>query len=74
MNEISAQFAFKFCEYTSLGYSMDKAFIMAGNEFKKEIRVLARRQRKSGNSRLYFFSDSSSCCYNIERGFFNFKS
>lgn len=69
------QFAFKFAEYKVLGNDEIKAFLLAANDFKNEIKAIKLSKRKEGGDlRSYLFTDDSYCIYNMEGGYFKFRS
>jgi hypothetical protein len=74
MSNIAIQFTFKYCEYTSLGYSQYNAFKMAANDFKRYFIGEIIHKRKDLVIHRFFFSDNSTCTYNVMQGYFNFQS
>lgn len=73
MNDTCLQFAWKFAEYKGKGNSVIDALIAAANDFKKEIKYMAVGKKESG-IRSYLFTDNSYCIYNMEEGYFKFRS
>lgn len=71
---ICVNFAFKFAEYKCGGESDINAFVSAANDFKKEIKAIMISHSKEGDIRSYLFNDDSFCIYNVEGGYFKFRS
>lgn len=71
---LCAQFAFKFAHYQYEGKSVSEALVMAGNDFKKEIKYMQGNDDKEGGIRAYLFTDGTYCTYNVKEGYFKFRS
>lgn len=71
---LCVQFSFRFTHYTHEGKAVSEALVMAGNDFKKEIKYMQGNEHKEGGVRSYLFTDGTHCTYNMKEGYFKFRS